>query len=461
MQITVIGAGYVGLVTAACLAELGNRVTCMEIDKKKVARLNNGEIPIYEPGLEELVHRNMREGRLSFVTDLNEQDGPSEVYYIAVGTPSSEDGSPDLQYVISAVRMVGQYIENDCVIVDKSTVPVGVADKVKAAVQEELDQRGVSIDFDVVSNPEFLREGAAIDDFMKPDRLVIGYSSERAREVLASLYAPIIRNHGGEIFYMPVKDAEMTKYAVNAMLAARISFMNEMAMICERFGVDIDNVRKGVGSDSRIGERFLFPGCGYGGSCFPKDVKALVSMAKGQAFDPIILTAVEQRNALQKQVLHEKVIALFGEDLSDVTIALWGLAFKPGTDDMREASSVVFLNEVMSRGAKVQAYDPAAMEVASRMLPEAWQSSGRLTFAAQQNDVLKNADCLVVATEWKSFLNPDLSLLKRSLANPVILDGRNIYDPEQMKREGFAYSGIGRGLNLEALSALQRSSVDV
>lgn len=344
MRITVLGTGYVGLVTGACLAELGNDVICMDVDLKKIDGLKQGIIPFYEPGLESMVKRNCLADRLRFITDLSQQERPSEVYYVAVGTPSDEEGFADLQYVLAAVRMIGQHIDNYCVIVDKSTVPVGVADKVQAAVREELKNRGLDqLSFDVVSNPEFLKEGAAIEDFMKPDRLVVGYPTDKAKEVMSQLYAPIIRAHGGKILYMSVKDAEMSKYAVNAMLAARISFMNEMAMICEKLGVDVDNVRLGIGSDSRIGEKFLFPGCGYGGSCFPKDVKALVGMAKDQGIEPIILQAVETRNALQKHVLAEKVRRVLGNDLSGITIAVWGLAFKPETDDMREASSQVLL----------------------------------------------------------------------------------------------------------------------
>ncbi|MES2204494.1 MAG: UDP-glucose/GDP-mannose dehydrogenase family protein, partial [Pseudomonadota bacterium] len=359
MRITVLGTGYVGLVTGACLAELGNHVTCMDINIEKIAALKRGEIPIYEPGLETLVKRNQTEGRLAFITDLSAQKETSDIYYVAVGTPSDEKGLADLQYVIAAVRMIGQQINRYCVIVDKSTVPVGVADQVNAAVREELDKRGLQdVKFDVVSNPEFLKEGAAIEDFMKPDRLVVGHPTEKAKEVMAQLYAPIIRAHGGKILYMAVKDAEMTKYAVNAMLATRISFMNEIAGMCEKLGVDVENVRQGIGSDTRVGEKFLFPGCGYGGSCFPKDVKALVGMAKENDFEPLILEAVEMRNALQKRVLVQKVFRVLGEDLKGIKIAVWGLSFKPETDDMREASSLVFIQEMLRAGAKIAAYDP-------------------------------------------------------------------------------------------------------
>lgn len=446
MRITVLGTGYVGLVTGACLSELGNHVTCLDINVEKIAALKRGEIPIYEPGLETLVKRNYAAGRLEFITDLLSQTETSDVYYVAVGTPSDENGLADLQYVIAAVRTIGQQINKYCVIVDKSTVPVGVADKVNAAVQEELDKRGLSeIKFDVVSNPEFLKEGAAIEDFMKPDRLVIGYPSEKAKEVMTQLYQPIIRAHGGKILYMAVKDAEMTKYAVNAMLATRISFMNEMACLCEKLGVDIDNVRIGIGSDSRIGEKFLYPGCGYGGSCFPKDVKALVGMAKEQGFDPIILEAVEARNALQKQVLVQKVFSVLGKHLSNKKIAVWGLAFKPETDDMREASSQIFIREMINAGAMVNAYDPVAQESAKRAFPKEYFSENKLMIVGDQYAALDDAEILVVLTEWKSFLYPDLALIKEKLKQKIIIDGRNIYDPKEMQQAGFLYSGIGRG----------------
>lgn len=449
MRITVLGTGYVGLVTGACLSELGNHVTCMDVNIEKIAALKRGEIPIYEPGLEAMVKRNQAEGRLAFITDLSEQQGDSDIYYVAVGTPSDENGLADLQYVISAVQMIGRKIDKYCVIVDKSTVPVGVADQVSAAVRAELDERGLSqVKFDVVSNPEFLKEGAAIEDFMKPDRLVVGYPSEKAKEVMAQLYAPIIRAHGGKMIYMSVKDAEMTKYAVNAMLATRISFMNEIACMCEKLGVDVENVRQGIGSDSRIGEKFLYAGCGYGGSCFPKDVKALVGMAKENGFDPVILEAVEARNALQKRVLVQKVFRVLGEDLTGLKIAVWGLAFKPETDDMREASSLVFIQEMLRAGAKVLAYDPVAKESAKRIFPEGYFSSGRLNIVDNQYAVLEGAEILVILTEWKSFLYPDLEIIKEKLNQAVIIDGRNIYDPEEMRQAGFLYSGIGRGVSL-------------
>lgn len=447
MKISVLGTGYVGLVTGVCLAELGNQVTCVDIDTKKVEALNNGQIPIYEPGLEELVKRNHSEGRLSFITDLSQQKETADVYYVAVGTPCSQSGAANLKYVISAVKSIGQTIDKYCVIIDKSTVPVGVADKVEAAIQEELDKRSLSdVEFDVVSNPEFLKEGAAIEDFMKPDRLVVGHPNERSKQVLANLYAPILRNHGGsQIIYMNVKDAEMSKYAVNAMLATRISFMNEMAGLCEKLDVDVANVRLGIGSDSRIGDKFLHPGCGYGGSCFPKDVKALVNMAETAGFDPLILKAVEARNALQKQVLHQKIISIFGKDLTGMKIAVWGLSFKPGTDDMREASSIVFINEVIKSGGSVCAYDPVAMTVAQQWFDRDDIKQGKITFAKQQSDALDDADALVVVTEWKSFLNFDIEDAKKRLKHAVLVDGRNVYDPQQMRKSGFVYSCVGRG----------------
>lgn len=447
MKISVLGTGYVGLVTGVCLAELGNHVSCVDVDEKKIAALQNGQIPIYEPGLEELVKRNHAQGRLEFVTDLAQQKETADVYYVAVGTPTSQSGAANLQYVISAVKSIGQTIDRYCVIIDKSTVPVGVADKVEAAIKEELDKRGLGdVEFDVVSNPEFLKEGAAIEDFMKPDRLVVGHPNQRSKEVLENLYAPILRNHGGsQILYMNVKDAEMTKYAANAMLATRISFMNEMASLCEKLDVDVENVRLGIGSDSRIGNKFLHPGCGYGGSCFPKDVKALINMAELVDFDSVVLKAVEKRNALQKRVLSERVLAIFGKDLSGVKIAVWGLSFKPGTDDMREASSIVFINEVIASGATVCAYDPEAMDAAKSCFDKVLFDQGKLTFVDTQNQALDDADILVVITEWKSFLNLDIQDVKKRMKHAIVVDGRNIYDPVQMREAGFVYSGIGRG----------------
>lgn len=443
MNITVIGAGYVGLVTGTCFAELGNHVTCIDINKQKVANLKKGILPIYEPGLDALVTSNLAEGRLHFTTALKEVTAEPDMIFIAVGTPSGADGSADMQYVLEAARAVGRYIKNYCVIVDKSTVPVGVADQVKQIIQEELKKRKLRTKFDVVSNPEFLREGAAIDDFMRPDRIIIGLTSKKAKSIMLDLYTPILRNPE-KIYFMNVKDAEMTKYVANAMLATKISFMNEMAMLCDSLGVDVENVRLGIGSDSRIGYSFIYPGCGYGGSCFPKDVKALVKMAETNGMDPLILRAIEERNFQQKQVLPQKIFKRFGRDLTDIKIAVWGLSFKPGTDDMREASSIVLLEKLISHNATVIAYDPVAMPVAQETLPLEWFNSGKLLLAEHQYDALEDVDALVLVTEWKPFCYPDLTAMKKLMRQHVIFDGRNQYDPRQLKDAEFEYYGIGR-----------------
>ncbi|MCK9532302.1 MAG: UDP-glucose/GDP-mannose dehydrogenase family protein [Gammaproteobacteria bacterium] len=444
MHIVVVGTGYVGLVTGTCFAEMGNTVTCVDVDKAKIDRLKQGLLPIYEPGLDTLVEQNYAEGRLHFTTSLPEAMLDADVYFIAVGTPPGEDGSADLQYVLAVAREIGQNMRHPySVVVDKSTVPVGTADKVTAAIQEELDKRGVSHEFSVVSNPEFLKEGAAIDDFMHPDRVVVGSEDERATRIMRELYAPFTRNHECTVV-MGVRDAEMTKYAANAMLATKISFMNEIANLCEVLGVDVENVRKGIGSDSRIGYHFIYPGCGYGGSCFPKDVKALVHTAEQNDFEPWLLRAVEQRNNTQKYRLSQKVMARFGGDLSGKTFALWGLAFKPGTDDMREAPSKVFLSEVIAAGAKVVAYDPVAAEVAERELPREWFTNGTLTLVEHQYDALNDTDALVLVTEWMPFRNPDFAQIKARLKTPIIFDGRNQYDPAALRALGFEYQGIGR-----------------
>lgn len=443
MNITVIGAGYVGLVTGGCFAELGNNVTCVDVNKEKIANLKQGILPIYEPGLELMVTSNMAEGRLNFVTSLEEQKHEPQVIFIAVGTPSDSDGSADMQYVLSAAKNIGMYIKNYCVIVDKSTVPVGVAEQVQTIIQSELTKRKLTTTFDVVSNPEFLREGAAIDDFMRPDRIIIGNASDKSKSIMLDLYTPIMRT-SEKIYFMNVKDAEMTKYVANAMLATKISFMNEMSVLCDRMGVDVENVRLGIGSDARIGNSFIHPGCGYGGSCFPKDVKALMKMAENNGVEPLILRAVEERNALQKRVLPQKITKIFGEDLSGITIGVWGLSFKPGTDDMREASSLVLLKDLMSRNARVQAYDPVAMNVAREMLPADWFTSGRLEFSEHQYDALSGADALVLVTEWKPFCYPDFTAMKKLMRRHLILDGRNQYDPKQMRDAEFEYYGIGR-----------------
>ena len=444
MQLIVIGTGYVGLVTGACFAEMGNTVTCVDIDIRKIENLCNGVLPIYEPGLEPVVINNHKQGRLRFVTSL---DDPAtlegNVFFIAVGTPPGADGSADLQYVLAAARDIGRRITEYSIVVDKSTVPVGTADKVRAAIRDELNKRGLDIPFDVVSNPEFLKEGAAVEDFMKPDRVVIGTDSDKARAVMHDLYGPFMRNRE-RMFFMGVKEAEMTKYAANAMLATKISFMNEISNLCDRMGVDVESVRQGIGSDSRIGYSFIYPGAGYGGSCFPKDVKALVRMAHEQNFDPLVLNAVEARNEAQKFVLFGKITKRFGTDLRNHVFGLWGLAFKPGTDDMREAPSTVLLEELLGAGARVKAYDPVAMPVAQRELPAEWFSSGRLELVSQQYDALSGADALILVTEWKPFRHPDFDRIKTLLKQPVIFDGRNQYDPAHLHATGFEYAGIGR-----------------
>jgi UDPglucose 6-dehydrogenase len=443
MKITVVGTGYVGLVTGACFAEMGNEVTCVDVDERKIQGLKNGVLPIYEPGLDGVVSRNYKEGRLQFVTSLNDPLAESSVYFIAVGTPPGEDGSADLQYVLAVARDIGRRIDKYAVIVDKSTVPVGTADKVKAAIRHELKARKVDVPFDVVSNPEFLKEGAAVDDFMKPDRVIVGTDSEQARAIMLELYAPFMRTHE-RVLFMGVKEAEMTKYAANCMLATKISFMNEMANLCDRMGVDVEAVRKGIGSDSRIGYSFIYPGAGYGGSCFPKDVKALIHMAHTHDFEPKVLLAVEGRNEVQKHVLFEKISARFGKDLSNRTFGLWGLAFKPGTDDMREAPSVVLLHALIGAGARVQAYDPVAMPTARRELPESWFREGKLTFADSQYDALEGVDAMALVTEWKPFRHPDFERMKQLMRQPVVFDGRNQYEPQHLRELGFEYRGIGR-----------------
>jgi len=444
MKLVVIGTGYVGLVTGTCFAEMGNTVTCVDIDEAKIEGLKKGILPIYEPGLEEMVLENHREGRLRFTTSVKEAVADADIHFIAVGTPPGEDGSADLQYVLAVARELGQHMQAGYnVVVDKSTVPVGTADKVRAVVQEELDKRGSDIQFDVVSNPEFLKEGAAIDDFMRPDRVVVGISDERSGKLMHDLYAPFTRNHD-RILIMGVRDAEMTKYAANAMLATKISFMNEIAALCERLDVDVENVRLGIGSDERIGYHFIYPGCGYGGSCFPKDVKALLRMADENDLDAMVLDAVERRNDQQKHRLFEKITDKFGSDLSGLTFALWGLAFKPGTDDMREAPSLVLIRELIAAGARIQAHDPVAIETARREMNAAWLEEGKITFYEHQYDVLEGADALVLVTEWKPFRKPDFERIGNNLKAKVLFDGRNQYNPRELFEMGFDYTGIGR-----------------
>ncbi len=446
MNISVIGAGYVGLVTAACFADLGNHVSCIDINEDKITKLNQGILPIYEPGLDTIIQANRAAGRLHFVTSLHASQQEPQLIFIAVGTPSNQEGAADLQYVLDAAKNIGAYLNQYCVIVDKSTVPVGMAAQVEAVIHAGLVERAKAITFDVVSNPEFLREGAAIDDFMHPDRVIIGCSSKKAKQLMLDLYLPLMRNTE-KIYFMNVKDAEMTKYVANAMLATRISFMNEVAVLCEKMDVDVENVRVGVGADSRIGPGFLFPGCGYGGSCFPKDVKALIKMAEKADFDPLILRSVEKRNELQKKLLFEKLTQVFGQDLSKLVIGLWGLSFKPDTDDLREASSLVLLEQLIKSEARVQAYDPAAMPAAKHSLPAAWFSSGQLHLAEDQYEALQGADALILVTEWKLFRYPDWEAMKKQMRRPLIFDGRNQFDPKQLSEAGFEYYGIGRTLD--------------
>lgn len=443
MKLTVVGSGYVGLVTGACFAEMGNEVTCVDVDQAKIDRLRKGVLPIYEPGLDALVIANTKAGRLHFTTSLKESMHRTSLYFIAVGTPPGEDGSADLQYVLAVAHEIGSHLKEYAVVVDKSTVPVGTGDKVRSALQSELDRRGVNIPFDVVSNPEFLKEGAAVEDFMRPDRIIVGTDSERARAIMHELYAPFTRNHERTL-YMGVREAEMTKYAANAMLATKISFMNEIAGLCERLSVDVESVRVGIGSDSRIGYSFIYPGCGYGGSCFPKDVKALIHTAEQHDFQPKLLQAVEERNDAQKHVLFQKIVRRFGKDLSKHTFGVWGLAFKPGTDDMREAPSLVLLHALMQSGARVLAHDPIAMTTVRNETPAAWYASGQLRLVENQYDALTQVDAIVLVTEWKSFRHPDFGRMRSLMKTPVVFDGRNQYDPNSMQEAGFEYHGIGR-----------------
>ncbi len=439
MKITVIGTGYVGLVSGTCLAEVGNEVLCLDVDPKKIETLKQGGIPIYEPGLEDMVKRNVAAGRLSFTTDVAESVAFGDIQFIAVGTPPDEDGSADLQYVVAAARNIGRHMDGYKLVVDKSTVPVGTADKVKAALQEELTARGVNIPFDVASNPEFLKEGAAVDDFMKPDRIVIGTESERATQFLRQLYAPFQRNHD-RLTVMDVRSAELTKYAANAMLATRISFMNELAVLAEKLGADIEQVRHGIGSDPRIGYHFLYAGCGYGGSCFPKDVQALRRTGQENGIALRVLDAVEEANEAQKHILVNKLTKRFGTDLKGMRFAMWGLAFKPNTDDMREAPSRAMLHQLWQMGASVSAFDPAAMEETRRIYGE----RADLQLVDSPMDALKGADALLIVTEWKVFRSPNFDTIKDLLKQPVLFDGRNLYEPRTMRELGFEYYPIGR-----------------
>jgi UDPglucose 6-dehydrogenase len=453
MKITIIGTGYVGLVTGACLAELGNSVFCLDVDQRKIDILNSGGIPIHEPGLEDVVARNRAEGRLIFSTDIEASVAHGDVQFIAVGTPPDEDGSADLQYVLAAAANIGKYMTDFKVIVDKSTVPVGTAARVSAQVQEQLNQRGITAEFSVVSNPEFLKEGAAVEDFMRPDRIVLGCDNtaqgDIARAQMKKLYASFNRNHE-RTHWMDVRSAEFTKYAANAMLATRISFMNELANLADQVGVDIEAVRHGIGSDPRIGHSFLYAGCGYGGSCFPKDVQALERTAQEYGQELLILHAVEEVNLRQKQVLGKKVMARFGKDLSGKHFAVWGLAFKPNTDDMRAASSRVLIHELLRAGATVSVNDPVAMSEAQRVFAIDFADRPELlngiSYVQNPMDALEQADALIIVTEWKAFRSPDFEQLKLSLKHPVIFDGRNLFDPVVMNELGVEYHGIGRSV---------------
>jgi len=439
LKITVVGTGYVGLVSGACMADVGNDVLCLDLDASKIKILNDGGIPIYEPGLQEMVNRNHKAGRLAFTTDIEQAVAFGTVQFIAVGTPPSEDGSADLQYVLAAARNIGRHMRDYRVVVDKSTVPVGTADKVRAAIAEELKQRGADIAYSVVSNPEFLKEGAAVEDFMRPERIVVGSSDERATQIMRNLYAPFQRSHE-RVIAMDVRSAELTKYAANAMLATRISFMNELANLAERLGADIECVRRGIGADPRIGYHFLYPGVGYGGSCFPKDVQALMRTAGEAGMNLLILEAVERANAAQKQVLPAKILKRFGADLKDLNFALWGLAFKPNTDDMREAPSRVLVAELLAHGASVTAYDPVAMDEARQI----YKGESRVRFADSPMAALEGADALAIVTEWKEFRSPDFQRVKQALRTPAIFDGRNLYDPAEVRQNGLEYYPIGR-----------------
>ena len=437
MNIAIVGTGYVGLVSGACFSEMGINVICVDIDEKKIQKLKDGVMPIYEPGLDELVERNVKAGRLQFTTDLTTCLDAVEVVFSAVGTPPDEDGSADLKYVLEVARTIGRNINKHVVLVIKSTVPVGTAKKVRTAIQEELDKRGVNIEFDVASNPEFLKEGAAIKDFMAPDRVVVGVESERARKLMERLYRPFTLN-GYPILMMDVPSAEMTKYAANAMLATRISFMNDIANLCERVGANVDNVRKGMGTDSRIGSRFLYAGCGYGGSCFPKDVKALVHTGIENGYHMQVIEAVETVNEKQKSIVFDKLNAAFNGNLKGKTVAVWGLAFKPETDDMREAPALVVIEKLLEAGATVKAFDPVAMAECKRRIGDT------VTYCKDMYEAVIDADAVALLTEWKQFRMPSWAIIHKAMNNYIVVDGRNIYDSEELQELGFIYSRIGQ-----------------
>ena len=441
MKITIVGTGYVGLVTGACLAEMGNHVVCLDIDAQKIATLGDGKLTIHEPGLLDIVTRNRAAGRLEFTTDVPKAVNHGTLQFIGVDTPPDAQGRADLRHVLEAARNIGRHMTDYKVVIDKSTVPVGTADRVKEIVAGELRRRGIALDFAVVSNPEFLKEGAAVEDFMRPDRIVVGADDERAVLLMRALYSPFIRNRD-RLLLMDIKSAEFTKYAANSMLATRISFMNELALLAEKVGADIELVRKGIGSDPRIGYQFLYAGTGYGGSCFPKDVKALIATAQGVGIELGVLAAVAAANDRQKHVLVDKVVRRFGADLHGRQFALWGLAFKPGTDDMREAPSVVIVEALAQRGARIKAYDPVAMPEAQRVLGHV----AGLEFAQGPVDALDGSDALLIATDWKEFRSPDFDAIRSRLKQPLIYDGRNLYEPEAMHSAGIQYHGVGRGL---------------
>ena len=436
MNIAIVGTGYVGLVSGTCFAEMGVDVTCIDVNRQKIEQLEKGNIPIYEPGLEELVHKNVNAGRLHFGTDLAAVLDRVEVVFSAVGTPPDEDGSADLKYVLEVARTVGQNMKDYLVVVTKSTVPVGTAKKVRHAIQEELDKRGLQLEFDVASNPEFLKEGAAVDDFMRPDRVVVGVESDRAREIMKRLYRPFMLTNDRMLF-TDIPSAELIKYAANSMLATRISFMNDIANLCELVGANVNMVRKGIGSDSRIGAKFLYPGCGYGGSCFPKDVKALVKTAEQNGYEMRVLKAVEEVNDKQKRVLFDKLARHFGGELRGKAVALWGLAFKPETDDMREAPSLVLIDLLLEAGCRVKVYDPVAMEECRRRIGD------RVEYCRDKYEAAVDAEALLLVTEWKEFRVPSWEVLKKAMRGRVVIDGRNIYDREEMKRNDFEYECIG------------------
>ncbi|VUX54948.1 UDP-glucose 6-dehydrogenase [uncultured Woeseiaceae bacterium] len=446
MRLTIFGSGYVGLVIGACMAETGNHVVCVDVDEDRINRLNAGEVPIYEPGLDDYLQRNRESGRLEFTTDVARGVDHGLFQFVAVGTPPDENGSADLQHVLDVAKSIGEHMSDYRIVVDKSTVPVGTADKVKATIQKALDDRQESIEFDVVANPEFLKEGAAIDDFMKPDRIVIGTDNPRTTELLRALYEPFTRNHD-RVISMDVRSAELTKYAANAMLATKISFMNELANIAECVGADIENVRVGIGSDPRIGYHFIYPGAGYGGSCFPKDVRALAQLAAANGYDATLMDMVEEVNNRQKNRLFEKLSTHYEGDLKGKTIALWGLSFKPKTDDMREATSRVLMEALWKAGATVQAYDPAAMDETDRLYPD----HNGLKLCETAYAALNRADALAIVTEWQEFRSPDFNLIKQELKDPVVFDGRNIYDPRMLQSLGITYYGIGRGQSVRSI----------